>query len=282
VYSGALVHYYDSTTGTKTHLLDFYQPASDNWNDPALPAGSSWTDPYSNVTIRAVSATADRLTVEVTYGPAPCTPANPTVTLAPSNQSAQPGATANYTVSVKNNDSAGCETGSFTLASTVPATWPAGVLTPASLSIVPGQTGATNLAVAVPGAATAGTYPVSATATKGGLSGTGSANCTVTTPITVAVAATPASVLAGQTVTITATVKSGQNPVPGASVTFTMTKPGGAKANKKVTTGTGGTAVWNYVAGKRDPAGTYSVSATAKYGGVTATSGAASFSVTVP
>ncbi len=267
VYSGALIH-----------LPDFYLPASNNFNDPALPVGTSWTDPYSNLTIRAVSSTADNLTVEVTYGAVPCTAANPTVTLSPSNPSVPAGGTVNYTVSVKNNDSAGCDSGSFTLVPTVPSGFSAGTITPNPLLVAPGQTGTANLPVTA--GSSAGTYPVSVAATKGGYSSSGSANCTVTVPLTVGVTATPAMVSRNQTVTIAATVKRGLDPVSGASVTFTMTKAGGGKATKKATTGAGGTAEWDYTVGRRDPLGEYRVSATAKYGGQTVSSTApATFTV---
>ena len=82
----------------------------------------------------------------------------------------------------------------------------------------------------------------------------------------------------GQTVTITATVKSGDSPAAGASVVFKMTKPGTTKTTKKnVTANSSGVAVWNYTIGRRDPLGNYSVSATATLGSQTAASSTPAF-----
>jgi len=78
----------------------------------------------------------------------------------------------------------------------------------------------------------------------------------------------------GQTVTITATVTSGDSPAAGAAVTFLMTKPGTTKTTKKnVTANSSGVATWNYTVGRRDPTGgPYTITAKATYGSQTATS----------
>jgi len=70
-FGGALIHFEDpsqaSWTGY-TELLDF-QPVRvpNNFNTAILPAGGVWSDPYSNLTLTAASATASGLPVTVSY-----------------------------------------------------------------------------------------------------------------------------------------------------------------------------------------------------------------------
>src|SRR5262249_41897159 len=126
-FSGALIHYEDPSTGAFTRVLDFSPDGSwDTWWSPALPAGSTWADPYSNLTISIPSATPSALTVSVYYGPPPpppCTRANPTVSASPLNPSTPAGGSVSYNVVVTNNDSSGCSNTTFSLATSLPAGW---------------------------------------------------------------------------------------------------------------------------------------------------------------
>jgi hypothetical protein len=76
-------------------------------------------------------------------------------------------------------------------------------------------------------------------------------------------------------VTITATVvkQNGGAPVPNASVTFKILRPGGT-ATATVMTNASGIAQWVYKAQQK---GTHSVTATASAGGATVTSGSVTF-----
>ena len=81
-----------------------------------------------------------------------------------------------------------------------------------------------------------------------------------------------------QTVSITTTMTSGGSPVPGASVTFTITKSSGAKVMANATTGSNGAAVYKLRLKKQDPLGTYQVGAVAKKDSLTG-SGSTQFTV---
>jgi hypothetical protein len=267
VFQGALIHYEDSYTGTYTHLLDF--TPDDVWSDTVLRPGLSWTDPYSNVSIAVQTATAAELTLSVNFGTVPCVQANPAVTLNPANPSVYPGNNVNYTVNVRNNDSAGCSAATFQLSSNLPIGWNTG-FSSSTITLSPGASGNVTMTKTAPSNAAIGTTGVNATATNGSFSGTGNASCTVTTPppqLTVAVTAPPGPFRARQTVTITGTVLSGSNPASGASVKFTLTKANGSKTTKTVAANTSGKATWNYKVGTKDPKGPYSVSATATFNG---------------
>ncbi len=86
------------------------------------------------------------------------------------------------------------------------------------------------------------------------------------------------------TVSITATVTTAASvPVSGATVTFTMTKPGKKPTTTKVTATTNsvGVATWSYKIGKRDATGTYRITSTATYGSNSASSGSLTASFVV-
>lgn len=181
VWSGALIHYQDSTTGSYTDLADF-TTATSSMSDPALAVGQSWTDPYTNLSLQVNSSTADSLTVTVNYGALPCTYANPAVAVAPTTASTNQGTSKSFTVTVTNNSSAGCSASTFNMTAAVPGTWGASY-TSNVLTISPGQQGQTSLMVSVPSGYPLGTNSFSATATdatNGAFSGSGTANLTVT------------------------------------------------------------------------------------------------------
>jgi len=86
-FSGALIHFEDpsqaSWTGY-TELLDF-QPVRlpNDFSTAILPSGSTWSDPYSNLTLAAGSATPSGLPVTVSYD-------NGCATISPGSQSYGP------------------------------------------------------------------------------------------------------------------------------------------------------------------------------------------------
>ena len=128
-----------------------------------LTDGESHVDPVNGVTITVISHNSDYVTVEVGLDgtePAPtCTAGIPQTSLSPSSQSANAGSTLNYTVSVTNQDSDACAGSSFALSDSIPSGW-GGTVSPASLSLAPGQTGTAVLSVASATSATASTYSV--------------------------------------------------------------------------------------------------------------------------
>jgi hypothetical protein len=281
-YSGAVIHYEDSTTGAYSQLLDFTPgSASNDFGDPALVPGKTWADPYTNLSLTVNSVTASALNLTVYYGATPCTHANPGVSISPLNPSVTAGGSVNYTVTLANNDSAGCQATSFTASATVPAGWTPVFSSPV-LTLNPGQSGSTTMTVSAPASAVPGTYPVGASASAGTFTGAVSANCTVVAaaPVLMVSLSLPGSNFAlRSTVPITATVLNGGSPAAGASVTLTLTKPDGTSATKTLSTDSTGKAVWSYKLSQRDPVGNYSATAQASFGSQTAVSAAVSFAV---
>lgn len=279
VYSGALIHYEDSQTGIHTQLLDF-TPGDSNWTNVALAAGQTWQDPYTGVSLNVQSATASALTISVNYGAVPCTHANPSVTLTPSNPTIYLGGTASYTASITNNDSSGCSAGTLSLTSSQPSGWSAS-LSSTAISLNPGQAGSVTLNVTVPEGATPGVYPVTVTASSGTDAGTGSVNCTAAAPPppSVTVSVPSSTYTSRQTVAVTVVVLNGGAPAPGITVAFTLSRANGSTVTGSGTTDSNGKAVWSYKIQQKDPTGTYSATAKASVGSQTPSGNIVFFSV---
>lgn len=176
VFTGALIHYQDSTTGLRTHLVDF--TPQDDWSQVALAAGQSWQDPYSSLKLTVLAATSSGLTVSVSYL---CTTASPSVTLSPASQTVLPGGTVTYTIHVRNNDSTDCSASVFNLSTSLPSGW-GSQLVPSSLTLTPGASGTANLTKTAPSGVLPGTYTVNAAATRGGDVGSATASVVVQAP----------------------------------------------------------------------------------------------------
>jgi len=281
-YSGVLIHYQDSNAGLYTHLIN-YTPSDSSFFSPALLAGQSWSDPYTNLSLSVQSATPTGLTVNVSYGSTPCTQANPTVTSTPLDPSIYPGNSTGYNVSVTNNDSAGCSASTFSLGSTLPSNWPTS-FSASSLTLSPGQSGSVTMTKTGPSGTGPGTYAVNASATSAANSayiGNTNANVTVmsapTLTVTLSIPAT--SYTRRSTVPITAMVLNGGVSAAGANVIFTLTQADGSKITQSATTGSTGTATWNYRLGPKSPTGTDSVAAQSVLNSMTANSNSVSFTV---
>lgn len=275
IFSGALIHYRDSLTGSYTDLLDF-TPASSSFADAALAAGASWRDPYTNLSISVASASSAGLTVNVGYASTPCAQAAPTLTLSPPNPSARPGASASYTLSARNNDSDTCGSRSFDFSSTQPLGWTTAFF-PASVTLAPGQSATVTMTKTVPASASPATYPVNAVAQSqtGPVSAAASLTVTApppTAPLTVSFLSSTAATGVQSTVNLTVQVLSGTTPASGATVSFQLRKPdGSSEYSRAIRTDSNGMANWSYRFQNRDPKGVYTVTATATFNGGTAT-----------
>ncbi len=281
VLNGVVVHTGSESTGNSSYLLDM-TPATSSWSDPALDVGQSFYDPNAGVTITPMSVGSTGVTVSVSFGPLACVPANPTVALSPSaTQWVQPGTSVTYTVTVTNNDNAGCTASGFALQATVPSGWTATFASP-TLTLSPGASASTTLTVTSPSTAPEGFYDIGVTA-KNSADATFSASTAVTVnlikSLAVTVSSNQSSYTRTQLVTLTATVSANGSPVASASVTFTITKANGAVVTGTATTGTNGTAVFSYRLKKQDPAGTYGITANASMSSTIFGSATASFTV---
>ncbi len=268
ITNGVVLHLGTDGNVNSSDLLDL-TPATTSWMDVALDAGLSFTDPVSGTTITAVSVGSTGATVSVSLGNGggpTCTHANPTVSLSPSQSAwVTAGTTVPFTVAVKNNDSSGCSSSTFSLVGSVPSGW-SGALASSTLTLSPGASASTTLQVTSPTGAADGFYNVGARATNTSAPAyTASASAAYvigTAPSsTITVTTNQASYQPGQTVNITVKVLSGTSPISGAGITVTITKPNGSQVTLIATTGSNGVAGASYKLKHRDPAGTYTVGA---------------------
>jgi M6 family metalloprotease-like protein len=275
IFSGALIHYKDSVTGSYTDLLDF-TPSTSLFNDASLAAGASWQDPYTNVSLTVTGASATGISVNVSYGSAPCVEAAPTLTVSPPNPSTEPGKSAGYTVTLNNNDSGSCGSRSFSLGSTKPQGWPTS-FSAQTVTLAPGQSMNVTMTKTVPSTASPGTYEVDAIAETQPAPVAATASLTVLPPppppgpLSVTFNQSVSSVSVRTNVQFSVQVLSGSSPAAGASVTFTIRKPDGSTSDSRaVKADSNGIASWSYRFQNKDPKGTYMVTATASYNGATA------------
>jgi hypothetical protein len=146
------VHRATGTLPTRTYLLQ------------VLAAGQSFSDATNGITITNQGVSNGAGTASVTLSGAICARKAPSVTLTPTSQTAAPGATLNYTMTVQNNNSAACGTSTFNLSQAVPGGF-GGSLSATNLALGAGASGSVNWAVASGSTVPAGTYGLDATAT---------------------------------------------------------------------------------------------------------------------
>jgi NPCBM-associated, NEW3 domain of alpha-galactosidase len=283
VLNGVVIHTGSTSDGNSSYLLDL-TPTTSSWSDPALSVGQSFYDPDAGVTIAPLSVSGTGATVSVSLTAPPCAPANPTMTLTPSqSQWVQPGSPVSFTVSVTNNDSPSCAVATLSLQSTVPTGstgWTATFTTP-TLTLSPGASASTTLQVSSPATAVGGFYTIGVTATNSAnpaYTASTSATVVLVTGLSVTVTAAPNPASRGQAVTSTAAVSANGAPVANASVTFTITKANGTVVKQTATTDAAGKATSKLQLKRNDPVGTYQDRADATLNGIV---GSATTSFTV-
>jgi M6 family metalloprotease-like protein len=279
-YSGALIHYSDSTTQANHSYLLNFTPSDTSWMSAALPAGQSWTDPYSNVSVSVVSASSAGLMVSVNYGAVPCTHTNPGTSITPLDPSTSPGIGVGFTLTVTNNDSSGCSSATFTPSSTQPSGW-SSAFSMNSITLNPGQSGTMTMTQTPTTSAAPGTYAVTARAANQSYVGSATGNLTVLAApaMTASLSASGTSYTRKSSVVLTASVINGSTPVAGASVVFSMTLANGTVVTQNSTTNRKGVASWNYRLSQQSPTGTYAAVAKAMLNSNSATTNTVQFTV---
>jgi hypothetical protein len=274
--SGVLFHLGTDGDGNSGFVLSMTpsNPAP-GWFDDSLAVGQSFQDSTAGVTFTPTAVSSAGATVQITMNGSSCTQANPAIAISPSqSQSVASGTPVSFTITVTDNDSAGCSAATFNLGSTVPSGW-AGAWSAAALSLLPGKNGSATLTVTSPTGTTDGSYnlgvsAVNASATS--YSGSAAATYVISTPgaLSVSMWTDQSSYLPGQAVAIRVSLLNGTSPDVGASMTVNVTSPSGKSTTLNGTTGSNGVASLSYRLSKRAPAGTYQ----AQYG--TTVTGAAS------
>ena len=146
------VHRATGTLPTRTYLMQ------------VLGAGQSFVDATNGITITNQGVASNVATVGVTMGGTTCARSAPSVSLSPSSQTAAPGSTVSYTMTVANNNTAACGTSTFNLAQTVPTGF-SGSLSASSVALGAGASGSVNWAATSGSGVASGTYGLDASAT---------------------------------------------------------------------------------------------------------------------
>jgi hypothetical protein len=281
VLSGVVVHTGSAEeSGNTGFLLDMTPETYDLYaRDPALPVGRSFTDPAAGVTIATDRADASGAIVAVTLGQGQtdCVRASPAVTVSPATQSGAAGSGLAYQVTVTNRDAPSCGGSDFSLQAATPFAW-SGSFAARTLTVPAGASASTSLTVTSPSTAVAGGYAIPITVASAAHTGSAAASYVVAAAPAVTVTTDAPSYTRNRTVTLTATVQVGGVPAPGSAVTFVLETPSGARSAHSATANGSGVAVSTHRVTRKDPPGTYRVTASAVHQGAT---GVATTSFTV-
>lgn len=125
------------------------------------PRQNSYTDPTGGITVTLNSRDNDGASVNVSLT---CVLANPEVVISPPSQILAPTGT-NYTVTIKNKNSAGCAATRFNLAGIVPNGWTA-ALNAAWVNLISGASISKTVTITAPKTTPEGSYAVSVSATS--------------------------------------------------------------------------------------------------------------------
>ena len=220
VSSGVIVHRVTEGDADSSYLLDM-TPATSNWPDVQLNAGSTFTDPATGLSIQPASVGTGFANVNITYA-APSCATPPRVTLSPADtQWRSPGQAIDYTVTVTNADGCQCAATAYDVRAAVPAGWNSSVGQTAA--IAPGGSAQVNVGITSYGSAAPGFYDIPVVASAPAVaSKTASANASIALNIPVelvnGVAVGPLGIPTGQGLIYTFNVPAGKT-----SLSFTTT-----------------------------------------------------------
>ncbi|MFO0746725.1 MAG: hypothetical protein U1F43_13790 [Myxococcota bacterium] len=144
-FVGPMVHLQSSATDGKTYSIDL-TPGTSSYRDGLLAADAPFLEPYTGMTLTAENLDEGGVDVTVSYGAPTCVVTSPNVSITPSFRAVPAGVATQFDVSVTDNDTPTCATGTFQLTAIRPSTWPA-AYQPSPLHIAPGQSAATVLSV---------------------------------------------------------------------------------------------------------------------------------------
>jgi hypothetical protein len=271
----------DESIGAENYLLDM-TPETTSRSDAALTVNRSYTDSAIAMTITPLSVDSSGANVNISFGAIPCNMSNPTINVTPSGtQWIGSGGSANYTVTVTNNNSSNCSANGFNLQASLPSGWTSSTPTP-TLNIAPGTAVTTTVQINAPSNAVEGFYALGISAvnnTAASYSATASLNCAVYASLSVTASPGKSEYTRKESASVTATVSANGSPVSGGSVAFTMTKPDGSRVTSNTTTTANGSAAFSYrFNAKKDPPGVYQVTVNAGMNGITG-NGSTSFMV---
>ncbi|PWT86957.1 MAG: peptidase M11 [Blastocatellia bacterium] len=167
VAPGVVIHTGSEASGNSSYQLDV-EPTVTVW-DSTLDPGQTFADSEIGLSITTLSADNTGALVQVSIDGGniiACRYQAPTVSLSPSAaRFVKPGSVVNYTVSITNNDTAGCAPGRFAFSSAIPAGWSASFSSASTIALAPGDTTTATMSVMIPENAS-GALPLSVSAAE--------------------------------------------------------------------------------------------------------------------
>ena len=172
INNGVIVHMATEQDGNSSFLLDMTPESttlSSNFADlydPALVSGSSFTDSATGITFTNQYTTTQSAGINISLnGGSPtvtCTHNNPQLSVSPiESQWLQAGATAIFTVNLTNKDNSACPSSTFQLSDILPSGWTSA---DKQLTLSPGQSGSSSIAVTSATNASDGFYSIAMSA----------------------------------------------------------------------------------------------------------------------
>lgn len=134
----------------------------------SLAVGQTYADAANGLAFTLQGLSGGLATVAVSQGGNACVRATPALSLNPASQSGNPGSSQNYVLTVTNRNSSACGSAGFDLSTVLPTGFSA-TLAASRLTLAPGSSGSTNVAVTSPANASAATYSFSLRAADAGL-----------------------------------------------------------------------------------------------------------------
>lgn len=269
--NGVLIHTGADQNTNSSFLLDM-NPQTAVFDDAALAFGKKFVDTSSGITITALSGDATVAHVKVDFTANVCNQAAPVVNISPSAQSGLPGSELDYTVTITNADTSGCDPETFALANSAVPNWTA-TLSDSSFTLAPGATATTTLKVTSPASAASGAYKMYVKATGNTSGFVGFAQLTYSISVSLTLSADSSSVVIAQgnggSLTLSTTIGGGFN----SPVTISLTGiPAGVTASPSQTTIAApgaGKSILTFIVPSGTPVGTYTLNASATGGGLT-------------
>ena len=168
IYQSTLsVHKSSGTMPAYTYLL------------ASLGAGQSWSDSVNGITVTSQGVSGSAATVSIGFGGATCTRQPPGLSIAPASQSAAPGTSLGYALTVTNNNSAACPSSTFNLGQTLPSGF-TGSFAPVGVALGAGASATVAWNVASASTSADASYTLTATASEATVSNSTQAHAAYT------------------------------------------------------------------------------------------------------
>jgi hypothetical protein len=295
--NGILIHQANSSNPNSSRILDmtpksntYYSSASDFF-DSALVAGKTFQDAAApnggvRVSVNSVSSAGASVSVQFGTGTPVCTPAKPTLTVAPSTTHWVQGTQiATLTFTLKNNDNSSCAVSTFNLTSDIPTLLSSAVptlmtasLSNNSMTLSPGASGSFTLqmkpsALAANGVYSAQVKAISTSNTTYQASAIANAGVSGATFVLKPVLSQNSFTrIAGQTQVeyVNLQVLMNGTPISSIPVTRTLVRPSGATSNLTSSSNATGWVRFTYPISSTTAAGTYSQMFNSSYFGMNA------------